>query len=101
MAMSPPEGRGKESTSVGLFLWRKRRLSSRRRVLLEIRISTSPFTLASVCARRAKRWSCAALTPGIDAPEIAGSKITIGVPLNQYRQNKAGGPLPPSRQEFY
>src|SRR6476620_5134901 len=99
MAMSPPEGRGKERTSVGLSLRRKRRFRSRRRLLVAIRISTSPWTSATFCARRAKRWSCAALTLRGEAPEIGGSKITIRVPSNQslrFKTKREG--QPPSRQ---
>src|SRR5215472_16147059 len=64
MAMSPPPpGLGKESTSVGRSFRRKRRFRSRNCWLLVIRMSTWPETLASFCARRAKRSRAAVVIP--------------------------------------
>src|SRR4249919_2809035 len=107
MAMSPPEGRGKDRTSVGLFLRRKRRLSWRRHALPAIRTSTSPWTLAKACAWRTKRWICAGVTPGVEAAEIAFSKMTIlrvlklGCEKNLAALKTKREGQPPSRQEFY
>src|SRR5262249_22942260 len=50
MAISPASRRGNDSTSVGLFFLRKRRLSCWRRLFPAIRTSTSPPTPASFCA---------------------------------------------------
>src|SRR5215469_6315187 len=62
MAISPPSRRGNDSTSVGLFFLRKRRLSCCRRLFPAIRTSTSPPTPASFCALRTNRASPRRLT---------------------------------------
>src|SRR5215831_12481380 len=62
MAISPPSRRGNDNTSVGLFFWRKRRLSCCMRLFPAIRTSTSPATPASICAFRANLASPRRLT---------------------------------------
>src|SRR5262249_7675489 len=62
MAISPPSRRGNDSTSVGLFCFRKRRLSCCKRLFPAIRKSTVPPTPASFCAFRADPASPRRLT---------------------------------------
>src|ERR1051326_3799466 len=84
MAISPPSGPAKASTSVGLFLRRKRRFSSCTRRLPVTSTSMCPCTPTSDWALRTKRLS--SVTP---APSIFFSKMTI------WCQNKSGGPCCP------
>src|SRR6185437_2141070 len=89
MAMSPPRGPGNERTSVGLSLRRKRRLSARTLRLEVIRITTSPLTPASFCARGVKRCRTEWLMPSTGLSKMITSS-----------QKQSGRAKRPSRTDF-
>ena len=92
IAMSPPAGRGKERTSVGLSLRRKRRLSSRRRAVAGDQHVDFARNLCQLLRLPDE---------ALDLRRAHAFDLGFKDDHQRFPKTKSGGPAPPSRMEFY